>query len=694
MSWISAPLFALVSSQGLIAFPPVAEEEAPKPPEPLKIDFAEDGLRPEHLFELEYASTPALRPGRDELSYLRVRADRRRDRYARELWWVTDDAHLPMVTGRAGLSDPAWSPSGDRIAFLAKHEGRPQLHVHWPEPGRTAILTRVAEGVSSFAWSPDGTRLAFTSAVPAPSTPVVVLPKAPEEADWAPSALFVDRAVYRRDGQGFIEKSSLHVFALSADGGAAVQLTRGAHHREKQLAWLGDAVVFAANRSEAPDLNPLALDLYAVDVQDRTLRRLTDAEGPERGPVASKDGRSLAFLGHGDEGKGWHRDRLFVLDVASRRVEPWLDDLDFSVADVRADERGWLVAWAEEGRGRVGLAQAPDRLKPLADDVEVGGGGRPYVGFGLDSAFGGTSRDLVLTRRSADRPSELHRLRRGRLERVVALNPKLARLKLGELQRGKTSSGVTYWRILPPKVDAETARRLPMLLEIHGGPYASYGGVFSAELQLYASAGFMVVYANPRGSTSYGTAWADAIEKNYPGPDVEDLLAVVDGEVAAGRADPDRLCVTGGSGGGVLSAWLVGITDRFRAAVVAKPVINWTSFVLTADESPFFTRYWFRKPPWEDHEAYWRRSPLSQVGEVETPTMLLTGEADLRTPISESEQFYQALRQRGVPTALVRLPGASHGISRRPSHLASKVGHVLYWLKTHGEGQRRRIKRE
>ncbi|MEM1025364.1 MAG: S9 family peptidase [Myxococcota bacterium] len=675
-------LAAVLAAQNLEAFQPVSPEREPAPAKPLAIEFADEGFDFETIFELEYAAQPAPRPNRDELVYLRVRADRKRDRYVRELWWLVGQDHLPMVTGLDGISSPSWSPDGGRLAFLAQSEGKPQIYVHWPEQGRTALLTRVPDGVKSFVWAPDGASLAFTSPLPAPNPSRVALPKPPQGGKWAAKAIVVDRAVYRRDGRGFVPKASLHIFVVDASGGAPVRLTRGFAQRKAELTWARGSVIFSANPHPDAELNPMAFDLFAVDVKDRSIRRLTSSGGPESKPIASADGRLLAFLGHEDEGKGWHPDRLFVLDLDSGEVESWLADRDISFQALRPDPKGWLLAWVEEGVGRVGLAEAPDRLRTLASNVEVGGGGRPYVGFGLSGAFGGTSKRLVVARRNASRPSEIFEVGR-RDTRIVTLNPGLSELRLGPLQGGRTPSGVAYWRLLPPGLSTGEARRLPTLLEIHGGPYASYGAVFSAELQLYASAGYMVLYANPRGSTSYGSSWADAIEKNYPGPDVDDLMEVLDVEVAAGRADPDRLHVTGGSGGGVLTAWLVGTTDRFRSAVVAKPVINWTSFALTADQSPYFTRYWFRRPPWEDQATYWRRSPLSKVGAVKTPTMLLTGEADLRTPIAESEQFYQALRQRGVPSAMVRLPGASHGIARRPSHLISKVGHVLYWLKTH-----------
>jgi acylaminoacyl-peptidase len=232
--------------------------------------------------------------------------------------------------------------------------------------------------------------------------------------------------------------------------------------------------------------------------------------------------------------------------------------------------------------------------------------------------------------------------------------------------------------VTPPGFDP--SKKYPLLLEIHGGPVANYGPRFAAEIQLYAAAGYVVLYANPRGSDSYGGEFGNLIHHDYPGDDYFDLMSGVDAVIAKGYVDERNLFVTGGSGGGVLTAWIVGRTDRFRAAVSVKPVINWYSFVLTADANNFFYKYWFPGFPW-DHEAhYMKRSPLSLVGQVQTPTMVMTGEADYRTPISESEQYYQALKLRRVATALVRVPGASHDISARPSLLVAKVAHILAWF--------------
>ena len=287
--------------------------------------------------------------------------------------------------------------------------------------------------------------------------------------------------------------------------------------------------------------------------------------------------------------------------------------------------------------------------------------------------------------KAADEPADVAAGRRGDSARkVTSLNEDLlAHKTLGEVEEITWQSTaddleIQGWIVTPPGFDPE--KKYPLILEIHGGPFAAYGPHFSVENQLYAAAGYVVLYTNPRGSTSYGWDFANEIHHNYPGEDYDDLISGVDAVVARGYIDEDQLFVTGGSGGGVLTAWIVGNTDRFAAAVVAKPVINWVSEALYSDIHRTVPGYWFEKYPWEDPEEYWRRSPLSLVGNVTTPTMLLTGEADYRTPMPESEQYYQALKLRKVDSALVRVPESSHGIASRPSNQIAKVDNIIAWF--------------
>jgi dipeptidyl aminopeptidase/acylaminoacyl peptidase len=297
---------------------------------------------------------------------------------------------------------------------------------------------------------------------------------------------------------------------------------------------------------------------------------------------------------------------------------------------------------------------------------------------------------VAFTSGTPQNPSDVSVTRRGSTRRLTHLNAGLfADKTLAEVRPLAVTSSfdqrpIDAWLALPPNF--EPARKYPLILEIHGGPYAAYGPVFSTDVQLYAAAGYVVLYVNPRGSTSYGQEFANFIHHKYPSEDYDDLMSAVDAAIAQGHVDPKRLYVTGGSGGGVLTAWIVGRTDRFRAAVTQKPVINWASTVLTTDVYTYMPKYWFEKLPWEDPESYWKVSPLSLVGAVKTPTLVLVGDQDFRTPVSDSEQYYQALQLRGVPTGLVKVPGASHGaLTARPSQSAAKASAILAWFERYRE---------
>ncbi len=300
---------------------------------------------------------------------------------------------------------------------------------------------------------------------------------------------------------------------------------------------------------------------------------------------------------------------------------------------------------------------------------------------------------IAYTRVSEYRPADVAIVERGGKPRALTdLNENLlGHRKLGRVEEMHVKSSadgrdVEAWIVTPPGFNdehADASIKYPLMLEIHGGPFADYGPRFAPETQLYAAHGYIVVYANPRGSTSYGSEFANLIENAYPSKDYDDLMSVVDAVIARGSVDTSNLFVTGGSGGGVLTAWIVGHNDRFRAAVVAKPVINWYSFTLTSDLYTLFARYWFPGVPWEQQKNYMERSPITYVGNVKTPTLLITGEDDHRTPSSEAEQFYQALKLRKVDTALVRIPGASHEINTRPSNMLAQVLNTIGWFDRH-----------
>jgi acylaminoacyl-peptidase len=365
------------------------------------------------------------------------------------------------------------------------------------------------------------------------------------------------------------------------------------------------------------------------------------------------------------------------------------DDFDRSVNVVQwhRDSKRLYVQYDDRGARRVGLLSANGRIENLIGDIGGATSGRPYTSGSFSVSKGG---DIAYSAGRPDRPADVGLIERGGTpRRVTALNDDLlAQREVGVVEEVSWQSSVgdyeiQGWLVKPPGFDPD--EKYPFVLEIHGGPFAAYGPHFSPEIQLYAAAGYVVLYSNPRGSTSYGRDFANEIHHNYPNQDYDDLMSGVDAVIEKGFVDPEQLFVTGGSGGGVLTAWIVGNTDRFKAAVVQKPVINWGSFVLTSDGMPFFTRYWFDAMPWEDPEAYWKRSPLSLVGNVTTPTMLMTGEEDWRTPMAESEQFFQALALRKVDTALIRVPERSHNLVARPSHLIAKADNIIAWFEKYRE---------
>ena len=346
------------------------------------------------------------------------------------------------------------------------------------------------------------------------------------------------------------------------------------------------------------------------------------------------------------------------------------------------DGKGLYFSYLDQGETKLAYVSTKGKISNLPARLGSQALGRPYTSgqFAVSA-----DEEVVYTINNPHRPADLALMKkRGKAQLLTQLNEDVfAGKRIAKVEKLAVTSSVDQrsidaWIAYPPHFDA--SKDYPIILEIHGGPHAAYASTFSMELQLMAAKGYITVWSNPRGSSSYGEEFGNLIHHNYPSQDYDDLMDVVDAAIAKGNVDTKNLFITGGSGGGVLTAWSIGKTDRFAAAVVAKPVINWLSFALTADAYPFFTQYWMEDMPWNISDKLWKRSPLSLVGNVKTPTMLLTGEADYRTPMSETEQYYQALRLQKVPSAMVRIPGASHGIASRPSHLIQKVGNIVAWF--------------
>lgn len=645
------------------------------------------------VFGMEYAQDPQISPDAKHIVYVRQSFDIMKDRSRANLWIVDSNGktHRAIASSAASFFSPRWSPSGDRLAYASSTEGSVQIYLRWMDSGQTARLSDLTASPGSLTWSPDGKQIAFTMGVPAEGAkPIGTMPTKPEGAEWAPPARVIDTLAYRADGvQGFLPAEYEQVFVIPADGGTPRQLTTGDFSHGSSLSWSADSktLYLSTNHEDDWQYNPLEGDIYSLDVADGTMKQLTNRVGPDYSPAVSPDGRKIVYLGFDDKEILYENSRVYIMDADGSNSHVVNDKLDRGIDIVRWDgnSNGLVVQYDDGGETLIAHMSLSGNLDTLASNTGGTDLGRPYAGGSFSVANDGS---IAFNQASPQRPAELAVMNKSGNSRLLThLNDDLlGHVTLGKVEEMQVKSSVDQrdiegWIVYPPNYDS--SKKWPLILEIHGGPVANYGPRFSSEDQLYAAAGYVVLYMNPRGSDSYGKEFVNLIHHNYPSQDYDDLMSGVDQLIARGIADPDQLYVTGGSGGGVLTAWVVGKTDRFRAAVVAKPVINWTSFNLTADGSAYFSRYWFGAMPWEDQEQYWRRSPLSLVGNVKTPTMLLTGESDYRTPISETEQYYTALKLQKVDTVMVRIPESSHHITARPSNLIAKVVNILGWFEMH-----------
>ncbi|WP_240529995.1 S9 family peptidase [Novosphingobium sp. PC22D] len=639
------------------------------------------------LFKLSGATDPQISPDGSKIVYVRKTADIMTDKEIPSLWLVdaASGREYPLVAGKGAHFSPHWSPDGRRIAYVSTDgESGPQLYVLWLESGESARITGLPDSPGAISWSPDGSQIAYTMRVPGTGMSLGKAPAKPEGANWAEPLEIIDKVTYRFDGGGYRKPGYDHVFVVSATGGAPRQLTFGDWDDGGPLSWSADGrkILFSANRTADWERDAYNSEIYSVDVASGAVTALTSRAGPDYAPVYSPDGRSIAFLGFDDVNKSYENTELYVMNADGSGARSLTAGLDRSIDTAQWAGNTIYVSYDDHGKKRVAKVSTGGSISTVVDGLTAGSHyDRPYTGGEFSVSKGGK---VAYTGGDTSAPADLYVTTGGTGRRLTDLN---ATWMAGKAMAPVRKLAVTApdgrpidaWLVTPPGLQPD--QRAPLILEIHGGPMAAYGPAFSTDDQLYAAHGYAVLYTNPRGSTSYGEEFARLIDRDYPGPDYDDLMAAVDAAIADGVADPNNLFVTGGSGGGVLTAWIVGKTDRFKAAATQKPVIGWGSFSLTSDGAAIYHDHWFDKPVWEEPMVYWKRSPLSLVGNVKTPTLVVVGSEDYRTPVSESEQYYTALQIRGVPTALVKVPGASHGgIAARPSQSAAKASAILAWF--------------
>jgi dipeptidyl aminopeptidase/acylaminoacyl peptidase len=644
-------------------------------------------LTTDHYLDWERVSDAQISPDGSRIVYTRQTVNKQDDKFESALWILNADGaqHRFLVKGQ----NARWSPDGKRLMYLT--EGEPkgtQIFVRWVDAdGPATQVTHVPEAPRNARWSPDGKWIAFSAFIPEQEKWAISMPPEPKGAKWTPAPRVVSSLHYRQDQVGFLEDGNTHLFVVPAEGGTARQLTTGKWsvgsgelRGGASIDWTPDSklVVFDGNRSPDADVQYETSAIYVAELASGTIRDLVTKSGAWGKPVVSPDGRTVAFTGHGQTGHTHSVSDLYVTPITggSADMRKISGDFDRDPINMRwaADGSGVYFDADDRGARNVAFASIVGGVKPVTT-------GRHMLSFdslSKDGIAAGVSADLDhpqdVVKYSVRQPAAVTQLTH--VNDDVLLGVQLA--KVDELTYASTGNAkVMGWIYKPPSFDP--SKKYPLILEIHGGPFGNYNVGFNYMFQNFAANGFVVLVTNPRGSTGYGSDFINGIDHNYPGPDFDDLMAGVDAAVARGYVDTSRMYVSGCSGGGVLSSWVIGHTDRFAAAAVRCPVIDWISMAGHTD-IPLFTYSFFKKPFWEDPSDWLAHSSLMSVGKVTTPTLLMTGVLDRRTPMPQTEEYYAALKMRGVPVKLLQFNEEYHGTGSKPSNYIRTQLYMMSWF--------------
>ena len=669
---------------------------------------ADSDSKPLHyddIFNLEEVNEPQFSPNGQQIVYARVFVDINTDRKYSNLWMVDVDGqhHRPLTTGNFHDNRPLWSPDGKKILFSAdrgKGDHATQLFVLNVKTRQRTQITTVLSTPRAHRWSPDGRQISYVAFVEKPALSLVDL-AAPTGADWAKPPIFIDKLHYRFNGQ-YLPDGEDHLFVVSDSGSISHQITpSGNHyslspHNANTPVWSADgrSLIFAANLHPDREFQPLESNLYQISIDKGAITPVVQTTGPQHSPAVSPDGQTIAYLGY--EGQDYKLvTQIYVLTKGDKQPRLLNQYLDRSARQLQwsADGQGIYFLYEDQGNTKLGYVSLQGEHQVIIKDI-----GSATHAYPSGTYHVSVQGDIVFTHSRPDRFGEL----------ILAANKKNTRIKhhknnvrhprtlisvnadlldqriLGKVEEVRYPSSIDGleiqgWMIKPPRFDP--SKKHPLIVNIHGGPMDNFGNRFSLMMQLMAAQGYIVLYTNPRGSSSYGENFAEIIHQQaYPGNDFYDVNSGVDVLLQRNYIDKENLFITGISYGATLTCWAIGKTDRFRAAVPLAPVTNWYSATLTT-EAPVLYQQLSGRPPWEDHDTYRKRSPLSLVGRVTTPALLIIGDVDYRNPAPETEAYYTALKLQKKDAAMIRLPGEDHTFYRRPSNTLQSIKHMLAWFE-------------
>ncbi len=641
------------------------------------------------IFDISYVSDPQISPDGKVVVYRKMDFDIMKDRVSGNLWVysVEEKSHVKLTSNEGSESSAKWSEDGTKLIFVASTDEGSELYLYWWKDQKMTRISQLPKSPRNLSISPDGNYIAYTLKVDEKSPTLGVMPSKPKGAKWASAPRVTDRLKHEADGAGYISPGFNHIFVSPILGGKSRQVTQGSYSFSGPLSWGkdGEKIIAVSNIREDADYDFRNSEIYSISVASGKTVALTDRNGPDRSPIVSPDGSQIAYLSYEDKMQAYQISKLYVMNIDGSDKRLISEKLDRSLySPIWKNDKQIYVGYDDQGDSKLALFDMSGDYKLLVEDIGGTSLGRPYASGSYSVSDKG---NIAYTYSSPDRPSRLavFNSRKGENQILSSFNKDLFDgITLGKVEEVRYKSSVDQreiqgWVVYPPNY--EKGKTYPLLVENHGGPILNYGPRFSLEMQLYAAQGYMVFYPNARGSTSYGEEFGNLLYRNYPGEDYNDVMDGVDYLIEKDLADEDQLFVTGGSAGGIMTAWIIGKNNRFEAAVVAKPVVNWISKTLVADNYYGYANSRYDGQPWENPMHYWSFSPISLVGNIETPTMVMVGMKDLRTPPSEAKQLYHALKLRKVETLLVEIPEASHGIASRPSNLIRKVVTTLAWFE-------------
>jgi dipeptidyl aminopeptidase/acylaminoacyl peptidase len=672
------------------------------------LSFAADGKRlitATDLYDFRWIADARMSGSGSDVIYTLVKTTQKHDDYQTSLW-IVPSAGGPARQLTSGLHDSGgrWSPDGKQIAFLRRAEKSVQVYLLSMSGGEARPLTDLPKGAGEPVWSPDGRKIAFSSTTMQSD---FQKKEGVEESD----VRVITGAKYRMNGAGYPDRQShiwvVDVPAMPGSAQKARQITSG-EFTESDIIWSHDSstIYFTSNRVKESDFLPPDSDVYSVSVSGGAITKVASIDGQIHGIALSPDGSKMAFIGainsDGGPARAYCEPDLFVMSLQSGSTPKNLTttydfDIGGGVGGDQGPPRGGGRSdpyWSADGKNIIVTSAEEGRVNLKRIDAESGKvtaiTDSNFDVFSYSASSNGSKIAALIS--SPVNIGDLYILdgKSGHAQQITHINGELfGQLNLSEPEMiwYKSFDGrrIQAWVQRPP--DFQEGRKYPMILDIHGGPHSAYGYTFDHEFQWMAAKGYVVLYPNPRGSTTYGQEFGNIIQHRYPGDDFTDLMAGVDEVIAKGWADPDRLSVTGGSGGGVLTNWTIGHTNRFKAAASQRSIADWAGWWYGAD---MIAPSWFQGAPWESEADFKARSPITYVTQVTTPLMLIEGEADFRTPPAYGgEQMFRALKYLHKTAVMVRFPGESHELSRsgKPVHRVERLQHIVAWFDKYTQGQ-------